>query len=202
MKHYVPWVTEADQRAAGTIVPRMPARPRRAELPPQVEFDPKHPFEKLAVALRDRIYEGGLAVGLPIPSAKTLAREHGISSSTAQRAVQLLSQWGLVRIEPGMQTLVAPRPAEVTLLPSETPSGVGDKAVTPRSLDLEIRRLGVSVATLRTQSDPNDSESLHRLLIGAVKRHGCQPSEVDDFELIVRAAGDQTVVATYVAASP
>jgi integrase len=74
--------------------------------------------------------------------------------------------------------------------------------VAPQSLDLEVRRLGVPVATLRTQAVPGNSDSLHRLLIGAVKRQGCQPSEVDDFELIVRAAGDQAVLATYVAAGP
>jgi DNA-binding transcriptional MocR family regulator len=73
----------------------MPLRPRLADLPPRVEIDPKHPFEKLAVELRDRIYAGDLAVGLPIPSAKDLARQHGMSPSTAQRAVQLLSDGGL-----------------------------------------------------------------------------------------------------------
>jgi integrase len=117
MRHYVPWVTEADQRAAGTIGPRMPPRPPRAELPPQVEFIPKRAFEKVAVELRDRIYGGDLAVGLPIPSVKELARQHGMAPSTAQRAVQLLSQWGLVRIEPGLPTLVAPQLAEVESRP-------------------------------------------------------------------------------------
>jgi integrase len=38
MRHYSAWVTEADQRAAGTIVPRMPPRPRLADLPPRVEI--------------------------------------------------------------------------------------------------------------------------------------------------------------------
>jgi len=37
---------------------------------------------------------------------------------------------------------------------------------------------------------------------GAVKRHGRQPSEVEDYELIVRTAGDETVLATYFALSP
>jgi hypothetical protein len=38
MRHYSAWVTEADQRAAGAIVPRMPPRPRLADLPPRVEI--------------------------------------------------------------------------------------------------------------------------------------------------------------------
>jgi integrase len=165
----------------------MPLRPRQANLPPQVDIDPKHPFEKLAVELRDRVYAGDLAIGLPIPSAKELAREHGLSSSTAQRAVQLLGQWGLVRIEPGMPTLVTPRMAALSsIVPTEAPSDSDDKAGTPQALELEIRRLGVPVATLRTQADPDDGEALHRLLLGAVRRHGCQPSDIDEFELIVR----------------
>ena len=142
-----------------------------------MEIKPKYPFEKLAVELRGRIYEGELAVGLPLPSVKELARAHGMSPSTAQRAVQLLSQWGLVRIEPGMPTLVAPRTAESSVVPAEAPSQATVPVIAQQSLDLEVRRLGISVATLRTQADPGDSESLHRLLIGAVKRQGCQPSE-------------------------
>jgi hypothetical protein len=78
---------------------------------------------------------------------------------------------------------VAPRIAELSVVPTETPSDADDRAVATQSLELEVRRLGVPVALLRTQADPSDSESLHHLLIGAVKRHGCQPSEVDDFEL-------------------
>lgn len=46
MRHYSAWVSEADQRAAGTIAPRMPARPQPADLPPRVEIEPKHPFER------------------------------------------------------------------------------------------------------------------------------------------------------------
>jgi DNA-binding transcriptional regulator YhcF (GntR family) len=199
MRHYSAWVSEADQRAAGTIAPRMPARPQPADLPPRAEIEPKHPFERIAVDLRERIYAGDLRIGLPIPSVKELAREHGISASTAQRAIQLLSQWGLVRVEPGRPTFVAPREknvVEVTVTPADT--------VAPsQALELEVRRLGTAIATLRTRADPNDSESLHRLLLGAIKRHGCQPAEIDDFELVVRAAdGDQRVIATYVALAP
>jgi hypothetical protein len=78
----------------------------------------------------------------------------------------------------------------------------GEFPFVPRPLELEVRRLGAVVATLSTQADPQDGESLHRLLIGAVKRHGCKPTEVDDFELIVRAAGVDAVLTTDVAAAP
>jgi hypothetical protein len=93
-------------------------------------------------------------VGLPIPSVRRLARQRGISPSTAQRAVQLLSQWGLVRIEPGTPTVVASGTAELGVGPTEVASDSTDKAVVPQPLELEVRRLGVTVATLRTQADP------------------------------------------------
>jgi hypothetical protein len=75
-------------------------------------------------------------------------------------------------------------------------------AVATQPLDLEVRRLGLTFAKLRTQADPGDGESLHRLLLGAIRRRGCQPSDIDEFELIVREPGDQSVLATYVATAP
>ncbi|WP_202872846.1 tyrosine-type recombinase/integrase [Kribbella capetownensis] len=204
-RHYSAWVSEADQRAAGTVTPRMPARPRRADLPPMAEFDPKHPFEKLAAELRDGIYAGTLAVGLPIPSVKEIGRQNGVSPSTAQRAVQLLSDWGLVRVEPGRPTLVAPQPAKNSVSNAEgssTEAQVASTEIGAETIELEVRRLGVTVASLQTQADPRDAASLHRLLLGAVKRHGSEPHEIDDFELIVRQPGDDAILATYVALSP
>jgi integrase len=126
-------------------------------------------------------------MGLPIPSVKQLARQHAVSTSTAQRAVQLLSQWGLVRVEPGRPTLVAPRavPAAAVVETVQSRRRDDDLCAT-QALDLEVRRLGTTVATLRTWADSDDTESLHRLLLGAVKRDGGQPSEIEDYELIVR----------------
>ncbi len=205
LRSYTAWVSEADQRAAGDLAARMPTRPHTATLPVHVEIDPKHPFEKLAVGLRDRIYVGELAMGLPIPSVKQLARQHAVSTSTAQRAIQLLSQWGLVRIEPGRPTLVAPRAmpaADASVIEPAQSHRRDDDLSATQALDLEVRRLGTTVATLRTWADSGDTEALHRLLLGAVKRDGGQPSEIEDYELIVRTPGDETVLATYVALSP
>jgi hypothetical protein len=36
------------------------------------------------------------------------------------------------------------------------------------AIELEVRRLGITVASLHTQANPGDTESLHRLLLGAV----------------------------------
>jgi hypothetical protein len=72
----------------------------------------------------------------------------------------------------------------------------------PEAIKLEVCRLGATVASLQTQADPTDTESLHRLLLGAVKRYGSKPQEIDDFELIVRRPGDDAILTTYVALSP
>src|SRR5699024_5220770 len=109
LRAYTAWVSEADQRAAGEIATRMPPRPARVALPVQQDIEASNPYEKIAVDLRDRIYARELAVGVPIPSIKQLARDFNVSVSTAQRAVRLLDDWGLVRVATGRPTLVQPR---------------------------------------------------------------------------------------------
>jgi integrase/DNA-binding transcriptional regulator YhcF (GntR family) len=203
LRHYSAWVTEADQRAAGPIAPNMPARPQAAALPPRVPFEARHPFETIALQLQERIYSGELPIGLPIPTVKALGTQYGVSPSTAQRAVQLLNEWGCVRVEPGRPTLVAATRevgSDASGLPEPAGRGVESTSAT-QELDLEVRRLGHSIAALRTQADPANSSHLHRLLIGAVRRAGHDPSEVDDFELLVRVPGDGAVLATYVAST-
>jgi integrase len=203
MRHYSAWVTEADQRAAGIIAPSMPARPEAADLPPRVQIEARYPYEGIATKLQERIYSGDLPIGLPIPSAKALGKEYGVSPSTAQRGVQLLEQLGLVRIEPDRPTLVQPRVAPTSpLLPTGDDQPADEVLGSPQQLDVEILRLGLSVASFRTQANPRDSASLHRLLLGALKRQGARPDDIDEFELVVRAVGDPTVVTTYVAMLP
>ncbi|PSL08193.1 DNA-binding transcriptional regulator YhcF (GntR family) [Haloactinopolyspora alba] len=206
LRSYTAWVSEADQRAAGEIATRMPERPARAALPERQEFEASNPYEKIAVDLRDRIYAGELAIGMPIPSVKQLARDHDVSVSTAQRAVRLLEEWGLVRVATGRPTLVQPRAdtepqepvTEQTNVETEPPGATGD-GVQP--VDLEVRKLGATVATLRTSADPADATVLHRLLVGAVKRDSAELAAIDEYELVVRRAGHATVVTTYVAAT-
>ena len=70
------------------------------------------------------------------------------------------------------------------------------------SLDLEVRQLGKVAGKLRTAADPEDSDTLHQLLVQAIKRSGGDVTEIGDYELIVRHAGTDEVVATYVAAAP
>lgn len=144
LRTYAAWVSEADQRAAGEIASRMPSRPTIAEsLPPRVEVDPKHAYERVAVELSERIYAGKIPVGLAIPTIKDLARDYGVSTSTAQRAVKLLEEWGLVRVATGRPTLILPRPSAAEAPPLAQPTshlGSGREPLdeAQRALDLEV----------------------------------------------------------------
>lgn len=199
LRTYTAWVSEADQRAAKELVGRMPSRPQAATLPPMIEFTPTSPFETIAVAIRDGIYDGRHPIGLPIPSVKALARTHGVSASTAQRAVKLLDEWGLVSVTSGRPTIVQPRGNGSDLI--DKARVTEEPSVGARPLDLEVRQLGSTIAALTTQADPSDTAVLHRHLVGAVKRAGQEIATIEDFELVVRQAGDDTVLRTYVVLS-
>jgi len=69
--------------------------------------------------------------------------------------------------------------------------------------ELEVRRLGSPVSRLRTIADPTDTATLHRLLVSAIKRDGRQPTDIEDYELVVRdvKAPDVDVLAVYVSAA-
>ncbi|RIQ29136.1 GntR family transcriptional regulator [Jiangella rhizosphaerae] len=203
LRSYAAWVSEADQRAAGEIAARMPPRPR-VKLPERPVVEGTNPYELIAVSLSERIYAGEIGIGLPIPSVKQLSKDFAVSTSTAQRAIKLLESWGLVRVATGRPTIVLPAPhgdgsAGKTV---GRQRDVPPTASSPRALDLEVRRLGTIVATLTATADPTNTKSLHRLLLGAIKRAGASYDDVDEYELVVRLSGTVEVVTTYVAIEP
>ena len=66
-------------------------------------------YRQLADLLREQIESGQLAPRTPIPSAKTLAQEHGIAIGTVTRAVDVLRAEGLVVTVPGRGVWVVDR---------------------------------------------------------------------------------------------
>jgi DNA-binding transcriptional regulator YhcF (GntR family) len=66
-------------------------------------------YRQLADLLREQIASGELAPRTPLPSAKTLAQEHGIAIGTVTRAVDVLREEGLVRTIPGRGVWVVDR---------------------------------------------------------------------------------------------
>lgn len=112
LRVYAAWVEEADQRASSTLFSRLPARPGPVERPasPQ-DFTPSHPYELVALAVREEIAAGRWAVNDRLPSLKDLAQGREVSVSTVQRAVKLLESWGLVDVVTGRGVRVRAFPA-------------------------------------------------------------------------------------------
>ena len=68
------WLAQADQRASGSLLARLPARPERVvDLMAAVLANPRTPREKLAVELRERVIGGGLGQDGFMPGIKALA---------------------------------------------------------------------------------------------------------------------------------
>jgi DNA-binding GntR family transcriptional regulator len=67
---------------------------------------PDYAYEQLAAYLRSRIESGELAPGARLANERELAAEHGVSLSTARRAVRLMQEWGLVVIRPSKGTFI------------------------------------------------------------------------------------------------
>jgi len=67
-------------------------------------------YHQLLGVLKDRIESGDIGVGDRLPSEADLVRDHGVSRTTARRAMDELRRQGLVRREPGRGTfLTVPR---------------------------------------------------------------------------------------------
>ena len=66
-------------------------------------------YQQLADLLREGIASGAYPPRTPLPSAKTLAQEHGIAIGTVMRAFDALREEGLIRNVPGRGMWVIPR---------------------------------------------------------------------------------------------
>lgn len=64
---------------------------------------------QLAALLRARIISGALEPGQQLASEHTLSKEAGVSRSTVRAAIRILSESGLVRVQPGAGTFVTAR---------------------------------------------------------------------------------------------
>ncbi|MCZ0981358.1 TetR/AcrR family transcriptional regulator C-terminal domain-containing protein [Streptomyces diastatochromogenes] len=67
------------------------------------------PYLKIAAGIRHRIHTGELAPGDRTPSTRAITREWGVAMATATKALAALRQEGLVRMEPGVGTVVVDR---------------------------------------------------------------------------------------------
>lgn len=65
------------------------------------------PYLRIASDIRRRIDEGDLSPGSPVPSTRRITTEYGVAMATATKALGLLKREGLVRVVPGIGTVVA-----------------------------------------------------------------------------------------------
>jgi integrase len=102
LRFYSAWVSEADQRAAGTLATRMPAIPvglgSAGELMvrPAEQSGRDAPYRRIAADFRGAISCGVLKPGDEIPPLLEVARRYNVAFGTVQRAMTELRQEGLV----------------------------------------------------------------------------------------------------------
>lgn len=66
-------------------------------------------YRQLAAIIRSKIESGEYPPGAPLPSAKSMAQEYGISVGAVTRAVDVIRTEGLARTVPGRGVWVLPR---------------------------------------------------------------------------------------------
>lgn len=113
LKVYSAWVSETDQRAAGTLAGRMPALPASlavdGQLSPSVpgpRDEDDSPYKRIAADLRGAIISGVLRSGELLPTVADLAARYQVSFGTAQRAIAQLRDVRLVAVSRGRRAVV------------------------------------------------------------------------------------------------
>jgi GntR family transcriptional regulator len=103
---------------------------------------PPSQYRQLADLLRERILRGDYPPGSTFPSEPELAAEHGLSRPTVNRALLVLRNEGLIRVERGRGTIVRSVPTipryATTRYARENRESEGARG----AFDTEISRLG------------------------------------------------------------
>lgn len=108
-------------------------------LPFDVVFRPgESPYREVVYAATRAIVGGALPAGSSFPSVRELSQALRINPNTAQKVVAELTRDGLLHVQPGIGTVVAP----VRRAPSEARRRLLGEAV--ERLVVEARRLGIT----------------------------------------------------------
>jgi DNA-binding transcriptional regulator YhcF (GntR family) len=202
LRFYAAWASEAHQRAAGDLASRLPELPAMRDQIERAKTAPEAPFERVATRVRSRILAGELADGSVAPSIKEIAATYEVAIGTAHRAAGLLRQWGLLSAGGrGKRPLIlrpAPQLTAAEQIEEGQPVAAAPLEEGARRLDLELVHLGSTVKAFAVEADPADAGQLARLLRSAVRRYAAgADADIGDFELIVRNAGEPTVVTVF-----
>ncbi len=132
-------------------------------------------YLQIAERLADAIRTGTLARGTRIPSVRELARQQGVSPSTAVQAYRALEDARLIEARPRSGYFVAARPAR---LPEPEPSAppASSLAVDVSSLAEQVLKLAmspgyVSFGAVCPSSDLFQQERVRRAVSRAAQRH-------------------------------
>jgi integrase len=109
LKVYTAFVSEADQRAAGKFLMRMPQRPAPIDPDDRVKTDPRYPYERIAARLHEAWRSGELVTGAEL-TVNSIAAAQEVSVGTAHRVMTLLQRWGVVQVGNGKPSVVLPAP--------------------------------------------------------------------------------------------
>ncbi|WP_376768521.1 GntR family transcriptional regulator [Pseudonocardia pini] len=106
LRVYAAWVSEADWRASTGLLDRLPHRPvgDPGVVGPD-ELFAQNPYELTAMDLRAQILDGTIAAGSALPTTAEVAKSYGIAIGTANRALGLLREWGLIEPRRGVRVL-------------------------------------------------------------------------------------------------
>ncbi|MDR3079700.1 MAG: TetR/AcrR family transcriptional regulator C-terminal domain-containing protein [Streptomyces sp.] len=105
------------------------------------------PYLRIAGEIRRRITSGELAPGARVPSTRRITQEWGVAMATATKALAVLNQEGLVRVVPGVGTVVHLSGRERPVSPRRglTRDGIVQAAITLADVEglaaLSMRRL-------------------------------------------------------------
>lgn len=113
LRVYSAWVSEADQRAAGSLASRMPALPAGIEGDGEMVAvgapvtEDSAPYLRIAEDLRGAIRCGALKLGEQLPTIAELGKRYQVAISTAQRAIAALAEVDHVTVSRGKRAIVA-----------------------------------------------------------------------------------------------
>lgn len=170
---------------------------------------------------RAQVLDGTRGAGSPLPTVLELSERYGIAVGTANRAVGLLKEWGLVEVRRGARAIVLPRdegdPAEpVTTHDKDGPAPQTDLLEVPELhppthvvapatpqlpdglLELVLRRRGADISRVVTSPVPLNAESLRKLLLDGIARSGGSDEEIGQYELELRQFGASDTLLTFV----
>ena len=127
LKIYTAWVSESDQRAAGSLAGRLPELPvavatdgeLTAPAAKTAATEDESPYKRIAADLRGAIVSGIVQPGQQLPTVADLAARYSVSFGTAQRAIAQLRAAGLVTVSRGRRAVVVDSTATADTKPGD-----------------------------------------------------------------------------------